>query len=329
MFGARYFGNRYFGGRYYGHEGLTSPGVYWGGRYFGRRYFGPEYFGSQADANPFEATVDVGLSGTLGMTFGTITAITTAPFVASVTSGLAGTATAGFDLDVQLVEGEPFIAGMPLALSGALSATIAVGSIELGYLNTNGRYFGGRYFGQRYYGSGYWGTQINFIAEVTAGLSCAVTGTITATPGQILVAAIQNTLSGALSGSLAVGGIDFAAPVEPARGRSVTFYKQKKARARRLALQYWYDLLTEETPSDDTKRVIRAIKAGKPIPEGAKPPAGPKDISAAKLAKEIIPGRAKQVLEVSAIGDLELQKVVENAIRMAQERDDEDVLLLL
>lgn len=97
---------------------------------------------------------------------------------------------------------------------------------------------------------------------------------------------------------------------------------------RRLALQWWYDYLTKPQPSEQTKRVIAEIKAGRPIPQDAKPPKGPDNISAQTLADRILPERRIEAENVLA-HMVDMQKVVENALRIAQEREEEELLMLL
>jgi hypothetical protein len=100
----------------------------------------------------------------------------------------------------------------------------------------------------------------------------------------------------------------------------------QKAR-QRIALQTWWDYLTEETPAESTQRIIKEVKAGRPIPQ-TKTPKGPESISAEKLADKIIPSRLWAAQNIIS-EHVELQRVVAKAIRIAQERDDEDVLMLL
>jgi hypothetical protein len=130
--------------------------------------------------------------------------------------------------------------------------------------------------------------------------------------------------------TLSGGDADLTYSAEPAvvptvrrRGHATPWIAARK----RLALQTWWDYLTEETPAESTQRVIKEVKAGRPIPE-VKPPKGPESISAEKLADKIIPSRlwAAQNLIVD---NVDVQRVVRNAIRIAQERDDEEILMLL
>lgn len=107
------------------------------------------------------------------------------------------------------------------------------------------------------------------------------------------------------------------------RGGGSRFVQARK----RLAMQHWWDYLTEEEPTAETKRVIAEIKAGRPIPD-SKPPKGPDNISAEKLAAKIIPSRLWAAQNLIA-ENVDVQRVVAKALRIAQERDDEDILLLL
>jgi hypothetical protein len=142
--------------------------------------------------------------------------------------------------------------------------------------------------------------------------------------------------AGAVSGTAAVTNADDTASGEgftgnepPAvevvkRGGGSNFVKARK----RLAVEYLIEYLTEEEPSEETKRVVAEIKAGRPVPQDAKPPAPGRSMSAAELADKIIPRRL--LVYQSLMADVvEPQKVVQRAIRIAQERDDEDLLMLL
>jgi hypothetical protein len=119
-----------------------------------------------------------------------------------------------------------------------------------------------------------------------------------------------------------------APPVEPTARRGGAWKGTGWQKARqRIALQTWWDYLTEETPTESTKRIIAEVKAGRPIPQ-TKTPKGPPSISAEKLAEKIIPSRL-WAAENLIVEHVELQRVVAKAIRIAQERDDEDILMLL
>lgn len=114
-------------------------------------------------------------------------------------------------------------------------------------------------------------------------------------------------------------------PVEEPRrgGGGVSRFVQAR---KRLALQRVLEYLTQPEPTEETKRIIRQVKAGKPIERDEKPPVVMAEVSAEKIAERLIPSR---VAAVQSIPDVELQAVIRKAIRMAQERDDEDILLLL
>jgi hypothetical protein len=71
-------------------------------------------------------------------------------------------------------------------------------------------------------------------------------------------------------------------------GGSATWLQARKKAQKRLALQLWYDYLTQKEPAAETKRAIKEIKAGRPIPGDIKLPKGPAEVSATKLAAEII-----------------------------------------
>ena len=97
---------------------------------------------------------------------------------------------------------------------------------------------------------------------------------------------------------------------------------------KRLPMPFLVDWLTNAEPTEATKRVIREVKAGRPIPHDVKPPKGPENISPARLAREILPERAYAF--DTWLSDLVItSRAVEKAVQMARERDDEDILLLL
>lgn len=121
---------------------------------------------------------------------------------------------------------------------------------------------------------------------------------------------------------------DAEAVVEVRPSRRAGARSKLETARRRIALNWLYDYLTKPKPSEDTKRVIRAIKAGRPIPEGLTPPKGPESISASKLAAEMLPER-RQEAEIVLPSFIDLQKVVENAIQIAKEREEEEDILML
>jgi hypothetical protein len=147
--------------------------------------------------------------------------------------------------------------------------------------------------------------------------------------------AAASGVAGAITGTSATTNADDTASAEgypgdepPAvavvkRGGS-NFVKARK----RLAVEYLIEYLTEEEPSAETKRVIAEIKAGRPVPADAKPPSAARSLSVADLAEKIIPRRlmSYQNLIVDAI---EPQRVIARAVRIAEEREDEDLLMLL
>jgi hypothetical protein len=145
---------------------------------------------------------------------------------------------------------------------------------------------------------------------------------------------LHTTTGELVAGSAQVSGVAFIgdepppAEVERGNGTSSGFVRARKAIERRLHLQRLLDHLTEEEPAAETKRIIRAVKAGKPIPADPKPPAVMPEVSASKLADKIIPSRIAAVEQAQAQG-LDIQRVVLRAIQIARERDDEEVMLLL
>ena len=160
------------------------------------------------------------------------------------------------------------------------------------------------------------------------------TGSLAATESGTEAAAFVGAVS--LSGSLASSesGPDVAAFVgEVVGAEPEVVVRQRRGHAsrwvqarQRMALQTWIDYLTEEEPAEATKKVIAEVKAGRPIPQTKAK--GPANISAERLADKIIPSRlwaAKNLI----VDNVDVQRVVLNAIRIAQERDDEEVLMLL
>ena len=93
---------------------------------------------------------------------------------------------------------------------------------------------------------------------------------------------------------------------------------------KRLALQRALDFLTSREPEEETKQIIREIKAGKPAKPDKHAPVVMREVSAEKLADKIIPSRIAQLPP-----DIDLQQVIRRAIEIAQDRDDEEALLLL
>jgi len=116
------------------------------------------------------------------------------------------------------------------------------------------------------------------------------------------------------------------APQEPqARGGGRSRFVEAR---KRLPMPFLIDWLTNEEPSAQTKRVIAEIKAGRPIPRDAKPPKGPENISATRLAVQILPSRAF-VFKTYLADLVHASRTVEKAVALATERDDEDILMLL
>lgn len=97
---------------------------------------------------------------------------------------------------------------------------------------------------------------------------------------------------------------------------------------KRLPMPFLVDWLTNAEPTEATKRVIREVKAGRPIPHDVKPPKGPENISPARLAREILPERA-YAFDTWLSDMIITSRAVEKAVQIALEHDDEEVLLLL
>lgn len=160
------------------------------------------------------------------------------------------------------------------------------------------------------------------------------TGSLVADVAQASGTAVHLTLhtsTGVLEAQEAtVAGVAFIgdAPPEPEpetrrrRGHASQFVQARK----KLALQHLLEYLTEEEPAEATKRVIAEVKAGRPIPQ-VQTPRIRTDLTAAELADKLIPSRVFQLQNL--MPDIEPQKVIQRAIRIAQERDDEDILMLL
>ena len=119
------------------------------------------------------------------------------------------------------------------------------------------------------------------------------------------------------------------APQEPQEPQTRGGGRSRFVEARkRLPMPFLIDWLTNEEPSAQTKRVIAEIKAGRPIPRDAKPPKGPENISATRLAVQILPSRAF-VFKTYLADLVHASRTVEKAVALATERDDEDILMLL
>ena len=95
---------------------------------------------------------------------------------------------------------------------------------------------------------------------------------------------------------------------------------------RKLPSAYLIDWLTNEEPTEETKRVIREIKAGRPLPERLDPPKVEKRMTPEELASKLIPRR---LINLSEVLPVEQTQLIRKAVRIAQERDDEDILMLL
>ena len=163
--------------------------------------------------------------------------------------------------------------------------------------------------------------------EIFASLAAVESGTDAA---EFIGGAVS--LSGAFaaseSGSDAAAFVGEVVGAEPEiQPRTRRGHASHWVRARqRMALQTWIDYLTEEEPTESTQKVITEIKAGRPIPQTKAK--GPSNISAERLAEKIIPSRLWAAQNLIA-DNVDVQKVVAKAIRIAQERDDEEVLMLL
>jgi hypothetical protein len=170
-------------------------------------------------------------------------------------------------------------------------------------------------------------------ATITKGITLALdAGSYTLTGGDIATSrsyaiglnAGAYTLDGR-DADLSYSGAPPPAPAPVKRGAGGSRFVEAR---KRLPMPFLIDWLTNDEPSEETKRVITEIKAGRPIPRDAKPPKGPENISAERLAGEILPYRAFQFQ--TYLSDLVFaSRTIENAVSIARERDDEDILLLL
>lgn len=113
-------------------------------------------------------------------------------------------------------------------------------------------------------------------------------------------------------------GIEVA--TERRRGGS-RFAIARKALLKRQLIEW----LTKEEPSEEVKTAVQEVKAGVPVEttEAAKPE--PK-IDPEELAKKLIPRRLIGLDDILTRSQL---RVVRRAAQIAQERDDEDILMLL
>lgn len=159
----------------------------------------------------------------------------------------------------------------------------------------------------------------------------AITGTLSAS-GDIQIGTSFDLSAGgavALTGSLSTSG-DIQSSTEPVvvttpkRGGISRFVEARK----RLPMPFLVDWLTNDEPTEATQRVIREVKAGRPIPHDVKPPKGPENISPARLAREILPERA-YAFDTWLSDMIITSRAIEKAVQIARERDDEDILLLL
>ena len=171
------------------------------------------------------------------------------------------------------------------------------------------------------------GTAVHYTLRAATGDLDAKAATLTGVATHLTL----HTSTGALvadqasvSGSVLHTG-DGAEVEQPRTDGHVYLRDGFTAAKKRLALQRVLSYLTEEEPAEETKRIIRAVKAGKPI-QDKKPPVVMAEVSAEKIADRLIPSRAAELAEIP---DIDMQAVIKKAIRIAQERDDEDVLLLL
>jgi hypothetical protein len=160
----------------------------------------------------------------------------------------------------------------------------------------------------------------------------AITGTLSAS-GDIEIGTSFDLSASpvALTGSLSTSG-DIQSSTDPVvvvaprkRGGGVNRFVEAR---KRLPMPFLVDWLTNDEPTEATQRVIREIKAGRPIPQDAKPPKGPENISPARLASAILPNRA-YAFDTWLSDLIVTSRAVEKAVQIARDKDDEDILLLL
>ncbi len=158
----------------------------------------------------------------------------------------------------------------------------------------------------------------------------AIAGTLTQTLGAATLSATGTVSQPSITGSLSatLGELTLVAyenEQTTQRGGGHAYLRNGFVQARkRLALQRALDFLTQPEPEEETKQIIREIKAGKPVKQDKKPPVVMREVSAEKLADKLIPSRIAQLPP-----DIDLQQVIRRAIEIAQERDDEETLMLL
>lgn len=226
--------------------------------------------------------------------------------------------------DLPWADGPADLSSGPFASTGSLSADAATvaGSAS-------------RAAGGSFDGVGVLTAQAAAIAGSATRLALhTATGSLVADAAQASGTAVHLTLhtsTGVLvAQDAAVAGVAFIGdtPPEPEpetrrrRGHVSQFVQARK----KLALQHLLEYLTEEEPAETTKRVIAEVKAGRPIPQ-VQTPRIRTDLTASELADKLIPSRVFQLQNL--MPDIEPQKVIQRAIRIAQERDDEDILMLL
>lgn len=129
--------------------------------------------------------------------------------------------------------------------------------------------------------------------------------------------------------ALAFSGADMADSGAATERRGGAYRNRFVEGRKRIALQRLLSYLTEDEPAAEAKRQVRAVKAGKPIPEDErKPPVVMQEVSAEKIAAKLIPERVRAIEQAASAG-LDVQRVILKAIELARERDEEEVMLLL
>jgi len=178
-------------------------------------------------------------------------------------------------------------------------------------------------------------TLTGFAPSVLSGATIAVpAGSLTLTGFAPSVVTTGNQLVTVPAGNLTITGyaptvIGEVVIPDDTHARGGAYRNRFVEGRKRIALQRLLSYLTEDDPPAETKRQVRAVKAGKPVPpEERKPPVVMQEVSAQKLAAKIIPERI-QAIEQAAAAGLDVQRVILKAIEMARERDEEEVMLLL
>jgi len=161
------------------------------------------------------ATVTAGFTLAGGLTLGSMVPSYNSGVTATVSSGLTMAGVIGINATPSMEFGNAVIAAAPLELPLMVGGLTITGTPVIGFDADAGIgfYWAGRYWNAHYWAPYYWQTQIECIAEVTAGLSMAGGISLDFDPEQILEETIQNTLT--MDGVLTIEGTpEFEVPPE-------------------------------------------------------------------------------------------------------------------